>query len=490
MTDLLLTSWELYALKNSLLIASAVSVCSVVLACACSVYLTHPAVWGRRILLVLLLIPLLIPPYLQTFAWMHFLWFSQQTYGVGHAGMELAAYLQTMPGVIFVLTISYFPIAFFILYQAMRAIPQDLVDAAALCARPGAVLRRIIIPSLLPSIVTGMLLTFIVAFITFDVPALLDTDVLVMHIFKLFSFQHETGRALYLSSIPLALSSILWSLLFMLTKKKSFFVPHPAVPFAYPIHTRPSTGTTLAFWTFISILLAFSFFPVLFLPASISIHEMNPYGAGGVLPVVFDTFRLALLASVMIVLFSIVVYRMMYRFPVGRIALLSLLIVPSVTFAIIFIRIFNTPFLNILYTTPIILVLAYCLRTAPVVCEILYAHATQLHPELIESARIVHPLSWRMISAILYPLYKPPLFLAWAFAYWFVITELPMTLLLQPAGFQTIASRLYILLHLGAEEVVSILTYATLIVSIVCILAVRRLFGVDTVYDAYTNHQR
>lgn len=478
MEQFFLSSWELTALSNSVVIALVVSISSLILASGFALHLAFSTVPARRMISTVLFLPIFIPPYLLTFAWMHTLWFLEWKFFSLSMRWELAAMLRTMPGVMLILTLSFFPIAFFLISQAIRSIPQEHLDAAALSTSPMRVLARIILPLLLPAFSVSFLLTFIVAFTTFDVPALLDTDVLLMHIFKLFSFQQDIGRAIYLSAIPMVCIGILWSFVILFQKRKAFFTTQPVMSAEFSVYQRPGTLQSVIFWVIATIMISISLLPIIFLPTRISFFETNPY-TGSVIMVMSDTVRLSLVSSIAIVAGSIPVFLFVYRHFLGRVLLLSLLVVPSITFGIVFIRIFNTPPLQFIYTTPLILVIAYWLRFAPVVCEIFYTHTMHTNPELLQSARMVVPMSRKMITAILAPIYKPVLFLAWAFSFWFVITELPMTLLLQPAGFQTIASRLYILLHLGAEETVSVLTFGVMLLSILFIFGVRYFFRID-----------
>jgi ABC-type Fe3+ transport system permease subunit len=56
--------------------------------------------------------------------------------------------------------------------------------------------------------------------------------------------------------------------------------------------------------------------------------------------------------------------------------------------------------------------------------------------------------------------------------YWLVATELPITLLIQPAGFQTIITRLFIVLHYGAVELMSQMTVSLVLISLLPVLGV------------------
>src|SRR4030067_3737858 len=101
MINLLLTNIEMRALINSFVISLGVGLSTLIISLFLAFYLAFFKSPGKRLQPFLFLIPLLIPPYLHAFSWMHFL--ISSNYGI--------LLLNSIPGVIFILTVSYFPIA-------------------------------------------------------------------------------------------------------------------------------------------------------------------------------------------------------------------------------------------------------------------------------------------------------------------------------------------------------------------------------------------
>src|SRR3990167_9311727 len=490
MFDFMLTNLEIRALINSIVISLGVSFLSILLSFFLAVSLSFSRIPLKRLFSLLFLIPLLIPPYLHVFSWMHLLMFmgDYNLFGItSNLGIQI---LSSIPGVIFVLTLAYFPISFFIIHQAIDNIPLELIDAATLVARPVKILRHIIIPAVLPATLTAAISTFIVAFITFDVPAFLGKNVFITQIFKSFTFTGEVSQALYLSIIPVFIVGAIWVILLFLVGEKPLFSlssRQKNTPFAI---RQP-----LPLTVFIFFLIAFIFFLSTLLPLGVLqiknlLYEKVPFSTASSLGVITNTLSISLVSSVCIILFSTFVYFIFYRKRLGRIFFLSLLALPPITYGILFIYLFNRPSFNSIYSTPLLLIIAYCLRFAPLVCELLFTHRQQINPQYFESARLVYAQSWRkprqtwrMLQMIVLPLYLPVLFLAWMFSFWLVATELPITLLVQPPGFQTIITRLFIVLHYGAEELMSLMTLALLFISLFPILAVYFFFRIDQKND-------
>lgn len=462
MLDLMLTNIELRALMNSFTVSLGVSFFSVLLSLFLAISLSFYRLPYKRLFYFLFLIPLLIPPYLHAFSWMHLLMLFPCC-GIEH--------LRSIPGVVTLLTISYFPVSFFIIYQAIRNIPQGIIDAAIQITKPSKVLRRIIIPSILPAILTASLLTFIITFITFDVPAFLGKNVFITQIFKSFTLTNEAPRALYLSSIPVFITGFIWALLLIFViRDKPFFSLHSSQRSDFYIIKRSRPITFFILSVFLVIVLLSSFIPLGMLQLKSLLYEKTPFYTASPEGIIMNTLWISFISSVSIVISAILIYVTAYRKLIGRIIFLSLLIVPSITFGILFIYLFNQSSLNGIYATPMLLIIAYCFRFAPLVCELLYIHSQQINPQYFESARLVSVPFRRRVTMIYLPLYKPAIFFSWMFSFWLVATELPITLLVQPPGFQTVITRLFILLHYGAANLMSFLTLVLLSISFFPIL--------------------
>ncbi|OGK33964.1 hypothetical protein A3B40_02710 [Candidatus Roizmanbacteria bacterium RIFCSPLOWO2_01_FULL_37_16] len=490
MFDFMLTNLEIRALINSIVISLGVSFLSILLSFFLAVSLSFSRIPLKRLFSLLFLIPLLIPPYLHVFSWMHLLMFmgDYNLFGItSNLGIQI---LSSIPGVIFVLTLAYFPISFFIIHQAIDNIPLELIDAATLVARPVKILRHIIIPAVLPATLTAAISTFIVAFITFDVPAFLGKNVFITQIFKSFTFTGEITRALYLSSIPVLIVGSSWALLLLFLVRNRPFFSLQSLPKDKPYSIKQSPALTmLIFLIFVVLSLFSSVLPLGVIQLKNLLYEGVPLYTASSRGVIANTLWISIISSVFIVLFSSFIYLIIYRKRLGRIIFLSLLALPPITFGILFIYLFNRPAFTGIYATPIILIIAYSFRFTPLVCELLYTYSQQINPQYFESARLVYSPSWRkprqtwrILNKIALPLYTPALFIAWMFSFWLVATELPITLLIQPPGFQTIITRLFIVLHYGAEELMSPMTFALLSVSLLPILAVYLFFRLGKKY--------
>jgi iron(III) transport system permease protein len=76
--------------------------------------------------------------------------------------------------VIFLLGVQHAPLVFLVVLAALRSLPREMSDAARVAgAGPARMLRRIILPLLMPTLVAGFALAFVSALGNFGIPALL-----------------------------------------------------------------------------------------------------------------------------------------------------------------------------------------------------------------------------------------------------------------------------------------------------------------------------
>lgn len=124
----------------------------------------------------LLLIPMMIPPHVTAIAWIQAMGPSSPILRSLGMAPELGSThpLYSREGVVALLAIQHGPLVFLILLAALRALPREMVEAARVSgARPAALLRRIILPLLAPTLIAAFALAFVSALGNFGIPALL-----------------------------------------------------------------------------------------------------------------------------------------------------------------------------------------------------------------------------------------------------------------------------------------------------------------------------
>jgi iron(III) transport system permease protein len=117
--------------------------------------------------------------------------------------------------------------------------------------------------------------------------------------------------------------------------------------------------------------------------------------------------------------------------------------IPGVVIALSLVLLGNR-ILPFLYATPFIVVIAYVLRHMPQAVRASESVFNQLSPSLEEAGRTLGLTSLQTFIRITLPLILPGLLAGGALVFLTSLKELPATLLLRPAGFDTLAVRVWV----------------------------------------------
>lgn len=130
---------------------------------------------GQNLLRWFLLIPFLIPPFIGAMSWMALLGANGPVNQVlGQMGGDFTFSIFGGTGVIFLLTVHSYPIAYLVISAAIRQVPGNLEEAARMSgASNWTVLRTVTLPLIRPGMRAAFMLTFVSNLSDFGIPALI-----------------------------------------------------------------------------------------------------------------------------------------------------------------------------------------------------------------------------------------------------------------------------------------------------------------------------
>ena len=198
-----------HLLITSLSLAGLVTLLSLLVGLPFGILLGKSDVPGRTLLVMLFTVPLLIPPYVQAVAWFHLLgrqgWVARWLGGGDwKAGSD---FLFGLGGCAWILFSCYMPILMLLTIAFIRSVNPRLEEAALLVTSWPRVLSRITLPLILPGIILGMLLIFLLTLGEFGVPLFLRVNVFPVETFTQFSAYYDFGAAAA-AAVPLALIAL------------------------------------------------------------------------------------------------------------------------------------------------------------------------------------------------------------------------------------------------------------------------------------------
>jgi len=179
----------LSGLANSLGIASAAAVCTVLVGVPFAFCLARLPIGGKAVLLALAALPLVLPSFVSAYALV--LMFGRSgivTGALRSLGIPFDS-IYGATGIVVVYTLTLYPYIVLPVTAAFKSIDVSVEEAAQnLGASRARMLRTVTLPLVLPSILAGALLVFIEALENFGVPFVLaeDRPILSVEAYKLF----------------------------------------------------------------------------------------------------------------------------------------------------------------------------------------------------------------------------------------------------------------------------------------------------------------
>jgi len=218
--ELLFDKRQIGLIKNSFGLSFGATLLSLAIGVPLAFLSAKTNLWGRKLLGIAYLIPILIPPYMHAIVWTHLL---SKNGLINQCIAQLFSLKETpfdiygLPGAIFVLTLAYFPFVSLLTVSGLRSIDRRMEEASLLHHGPWKTIKGITLPLIAPHILCGALFVFIFSVINFGVPDILRLRVYPLEVFIQF-------RAYYNEKAAMALSLPLVALTFLLIVLQKWYM--------------------------------------------------------------------------------------------------------------------------------------------------------------------------------------------------------------------------------------------------------------------------
>ncbi|WP_162014310.1 ABC transporter permease [Cellvibrio japonicus] len=499
---------ELLALTgNSVRLGIAVVIVSALIAVPLGVLRALTRLPGAAWWDVLLLVPFMIPPYIAALAWVMTLQtngFSQQLLGVAGDGLVFS-----FSGIVLVMAFNIFPVIYFAVSRTLSAVGGRYAAVAQVCgATPWTAFWRITLPLSLPGLAAGLLLAFALSIEEFGTPATLGPaigfEVLVTGIHRRFSdWPLDMPGAAVLSLVLVLLALLAFWLQHWLLNRRSYvsltgkpapFEKADLGPWRWPVLALFALMVFLAVGVPLLAVLATASTDTLsggLQWSNLSTRHFTALFANqdGALAALATSLSLAtgtaLLTGILGALIAYLVVRSSIK---GKswLDFLSLLpnTLPAIVIAVGLILAWNQPFWPVnVYNTSLMLLLAYSCLLLPYPVRYTGASLRQLGDNLEAAARVCGAGFTQSFIRIVLPLIAPSLLVAMLMVFAIASRELVASLMVTPAGAQTVSTFVFGQFEQGspgvgmAMSLVAILTTTVLLVGLTGV-GRRRLPGV------------
>ncbi len=422
-------------LLNTLTLVAGVTTTSAIIGTAAAWFVERTSLPGRRAWAVLAAVPLAIPAFITSYAW-----------------VSLSPSLQDFFGALLVVTCSYYPLVYLPVAAALRGMDPALEETArSLGQGAWGCFVRVVLPQLRPALFGGMLLVGLNTLSEFGAFALLRFRTFTTELYA----EYRTGFSGPEASL-VAMVLILLCVAFLAAELSG----RGSARYARVARGTRRQATPLELgWSGIPVFIGFAALAIVTLgvPLGMIIYWLTQHGASAISPVevtpalligsTWSSVVLGLAGAAVTMALAVPLGFMATRYEGKLITLLERTAylaqgVPGIVVALALVSL-TVRAVRPLYQSAFLLVLAYAILFLPLALVSVRAAFAQAQPALEDAGRSLG-MGWMGVARrILLPLAGPGLGAAAAMVFVSVVTELTATLLLAPIGTRTLAIQVW-----------------------------------------------
>ncbi len=429
--------------------------------------------FGRSIFHRILLLPLAIPAYVMAFIYTGLLDFSGPVQTFIRSTMPSIApcfpQIRSAWGVIAVISLSIFPYVYLMASSGFRSMGKSMIEASqSLHAGRLSTLFRVTIPMARPWIFGGLILVFMETLADFGAVSVFNYDTFTTGVYKAWYGFFSISAASQLASILVAIVLFIFLTESYFKKKQQFFTK------GYEAVTRIKMNRIRSFFAFgfCSIIFGLSFivpvFQLLFwtitsFKVEIDVHYVT---------LLKNTIVLGVLGTVFTMGVAIILAysnRSMGDIKTGIVSKLCLsgYALPGTVLAVGMMGIIawldktligmvgifgGYPISGILKGTLWVLPICYMIRFLTAGYNPVFSNMTRLTSSMDEAARIMKVTGFKLLTKIHLPLIRRGIITGSILVFVEIMKEMPVTLMLRPFGWDTLAVKIFELTSEGEWE--------------------------------------
>ena len=438
-------NWLLF--QNSLLVSAGATALAVMfglgvaLALACS-----PVRWRRPGLLVAV-VGMALPPFVQTSCCIDLL---GQT-GVWRKWLPLDIY--SLGGSVWVLALMFWPLTALMVLGSLKKLSREMIESNP-TLEGGGLIRHLLLPFLKPALAISGVITLVLCLNQFGVPAILQTKVYPAEVWLRFNTEFDYQGALKASWLMvLAPLALLWWL-----RGRDWSWPASAQGNREALRRQLGTFWASSLCALTCVVMALSpGLPLLRMATNPRTwSELSGAVAAGQ-HAVMNSLVFAAITATVVCLLGLISRR--WR---GGVAFWSLFLVPGVLTGIGLIYVLNRPATAWVYQGMGIVIIALTLHYLALGWSGARVALAGLDRDLSESARLAGVSGWNLFREVHWPQVSGVLLAVWYAIYLLCLWDVESIVLILPPGGETLAVRIFNLLHYGHNTQVDALCLALL----------------------------
>ena len=442
--ELLLRAENLRVFGNTFILVVVVTVASILISVPLAYITTFTDIPFRRSLTVLVALPLVVPSYIGAFGFVTAfgprgeLQSMLEPYGV-----ESLPEIYGLSGAALVITLYTYPYVFITTRAALRSVNPSIVEAArTLNSERGSVFRSVVLPQVKPAIGAGALLVALYALSDFGTPAIMRFDVYTRVIYVSYNTWSPDSAAL------LSLQLVALAVVILLAETA---LRDRTETRGEGVSGDGSSVVDLGRWR-IPAVVGCLVPPLLALAVPVGVLFLwlfrgeASYASGGgfELGTVYNSVYVAGLAAAAAAVAALPIAYTSSRGDIaGRFAEKAVYFgyaLPGVVLGLALVF-FGSP--TRLYQTIPLLVFGYVVRFLPESVGVTRSSFVQFDRRLAEASRTLGSPPRKTFLRVMLPLVTPGIVAGGALVFLTTMKELPVTLFLRPAGFETLVTQVW-----------------------------------------------
>ncbi len=426
----------------------------------------------RRLFTALFVVPLLVPPYIVAVSWVDLLGRDGLAAGLLGAGAAAgtARLLEGLPGCTAVLFSVFLPVPMLLTMVFLRSVDPRLEEAGRLVSGWWGVMRGITMPLVLPGVLLAGLLVFLLTLGEFTVASFLRYPVFAVESFTQFSafydFQAATAAAVPLAGVTLLV--LLVEARFL--RDRTYRVP-PAAGGDGGLRIGLGAGRPWISAAVAALGIVLVAVPVLALLVQAGgvdayAEALRRAGASLVRSLLYAAAGATLLTVVGFFTGYLVQGRVLACWRSVDSLTVFLFALPGTVIGIGLIGLWNRPWSNLVYGTPLIVLLGYLAKYTALTSRISVSQLARVPASMEEAAQVAGAGWFRRMAWIVAPLARRGLAAGWVVGYIFSLRDTGITMMVYPPGHETLPVRIFTLMANGSPRLIAALCVVTVVAAL------------------------
>jgi iron(III) transport system permease protein len=435
-------------LWNTIRLAVSVGITTVALAVPLAWLVTRTDLKFRRFWATLLALPLVIPSYAGALAVIGALGPRGFVQGwLEPFGVDRLPSIYGFFGAWALLSLFTYPYVFLTVRSMISRMDPSLEEAAMNLGRgPVKTFLTITVPRLRPAIAAGVLLSMLYTISDFGVVTLMRYDAFTRVIYTQYSASFDRTYAAVLGLFLVVLAMVLVWLESRVRREARYHRIGSGTP-RLPRSVKLGKMQPVALFCTTLVAILSMGIPVGALLYWAIIGASTGDVSGRVLQSLGNSVLLAVLVATTATMLALPIAYMAARFPDWRSTMVERLTyvgyaLPGIVVALAFVFM-GTRILLPIYQTVALLVIALAIRLIPESVGSTKSSLLQINPHLEEASRCLGCNLYESVRRVSWPLARPGIAAGAALVFLTVMKELPITLLLRPTGFTTLATDIW-----------------------------------------------